>query len=76
MNQPDFFGVVVRTIGLLAFLQGAHLALYAVLASTRVITSLRKGYTARDYIVSAVVHLLGGLLLIFWAEGIVKTIYP
>jgi hypothetical protein len=74
MQGTELFGVVVRTIGLLAALRGIHNLMYVIIKLTAMSSSKWK-YPKEDYISAGFVFTAGGIFLLLAADSLVKAVY-
>jgi hypothetical protein len=75
MKPSDLFGVIVRTIGLLAIIQGVWYSVYAFLQGAGVLSETEVDET-KMYLASGIPLLCGGCLLLRGADWFVKFSYP
>jgi hypothetical protein len=75
MKPSDLFGVIIRTIGLLAVIQGAWYLVYGFLQSAGTLPETEPSEAAM-YFASGLPFLVGGCFFLRGADWIVKFSYP
>ena len=75
MKPSDVFGIIVRTVGLFAMINGAWYLVFALSQQTDVLTG-RPAEETKAYFVSGVPFLIGGCLLMRAADWFVSFSYP
>ena len=74
MEGSELFGVVVRTVGLLASLYGIWCLLFGILAAAG-LTRTRENSETRDYLSGGTLFIVVGGALLLGAESIVAMTY-
>lgn len=75
MKASDLFGVIVRTIGLLAVINGAWYLVFGFLDGAGAIAETTPG-ESKTYFASGVPFVVGGCFLIRGADLLVRFAYP
>ena len=75
MSAADVFGIIVRTIGLICTLYGAHYLAYGLAWLSGAERPKDEGFKVTDYLFSGILYGVVGLALIFGAPTVVAFAY-